>query len=196
VRTGLQLRHGSRWGAPVGARAASLGLGGALLTAIAALAAPGFASAQPGPDPYRPQTAPAQPPPAQPASPAPDPAPTATERPSTTPAVRVSSPDAAPQTPSTTAPQTRSQVQTPRVVETQTPRVVKTKPKPARTSTPKATSPPTTKSPTLPVAAAAASTEPTGGPLLLGALALFALALASGGLLHLLTRTDGLWGKA
>jgi uncharacterized protein HemX len=57
-------------------------------------------------------------------------------------------------------------------------------------------SPPTNKKPKLPVAAAAASTETTGGPLLLAALALIALALASGSLLHLLTRTNGLWGKA
>lgn len=201
AKTVRQLRNGGRWGAPAGVRAASfsrsrLAVGGALLTTIVALAAtPALAAQNPAPDPFPSRTSTAPTPGAQPSTPAPDPAPSAARGSSS----------------STTPSSSSAAIQPDAAAPKQTP-----KPLPAQTSPPAApaappapsgrvSSPSWTGSPLKGIGkraalAAAAATSPAastrGGPLLLSALALLALVLASGSLLHLLARADGLWRKA
>lgn len=189
ARTVGDLRLAGRWGAPAGTCAASL------MVAVALTATPAYAASPPNPDPYR-GKAPAPTPKADPPSVAPDPAPAAPER-SSPPAASVSPPPPAPAPPPPPAPM----VQAPKVVQTPKPRTRQASPPPPVQSGPsrprvQLASTPASERPTVAVAAVVSPEDESRRHLLLAALALLALALSSGSLLHLMSHTGWLWRKA
>ena len=181
------LRQGDRWWAPAGGRVVRISgvrvAMGAVVAAAIVAGSPGLAAAQPTPDPYQSQTTPS--PAAKPSTPTPDPAPAP-------PAAQTSSPEPDSNASSTTT------AQTPKSVRTTEPVAERTSPPPASPVRSGPVGPRVLLTPAMvnrrPTFAAPSTTD--GRPLALAALALLALALASGSLLHLLARTDGLWRKA
>lgn len=186
------LRHGDRWGAPDGRRVTWIGRSAAAGTLVAALLllCPSLAGAQPSPDPFRSQ-------PATPSSPKPDPAPDPAPAPAAVnpPAATSVSPDAA-QTSGSTA-------QAPPA----TPKTTTAPPSKPRSAPQAPRSEPIRRggTPPRPVThrfgehagrVLAAATSADGRPAALAGLALLLLALASGSLLHFLTRNEIPWRRA